>query len=251
MDRVRFGLSVRALRRRRGLTQEHLAQRSGVSRAVIWRIERGSADRVAVHTLVAVAATLGARVDLRLLWQGEGLDRLLDARHAHLVEVVLDLLASNGWEVAAEVSFNVRGDRGAIDALAYHPATGAVLVIEVKSVVPDIQAMLHGLDRKGRLAREIAGDRGWDVRSITKVLVLPDDRTARRRLAAHPTTIRASLPARTAALKAWIRSPVTPGPGHGVLFLTDTPQASRGQRHHHPEGGAGRDPSTIPGRAGR
>ena len=115
MDVVRFGLGLRALRRRRGLTQQQLASRSRVSRAVVWRIERGSADRVAVHTLVEVAAALGARVDLRLHWQGEGLDRLLDARHASLVEDMIALLDSSGWNAAAEVSFNVRGERGSID----------------------------------------------------------------------------------------------------------------------------------------
>src|SRR5205809_706310 len=94
MDVVRFGLGLRALRRRRGLTQQQLASRSRVSRAVVWRIERGSADRVAVHTLVEVAGALGARVDLRLHWQGEGLDRLLDARHASLVEDMIALLDS-------------------------------------------------------------------------------------------------------------------------------------------------------------
>ena len=58
----------------------------------------------------------------------------------------------------------------------------SLLVIEVKSVVPDLQAMLVTLDRKGRLAREIARDRGWQARTITRLLILPDDRTARRRV---------------------------------------------------------------------
>ena len=230
MEPLRVGLVLRALRRRRDLTQQQLAVRAGVSRAVIWRIERGNADRVAVHTLVEVASALGARVDLRLLWQGEGLDRLLDARHASLVEVVVTLLHSNGWNAATEVSFNIRGERGSIDVLAYHAPTRCVLVVEVKSVVPDIQAMLHGLDRKGRLALAISADRGWTSTYATKMLVLPDDRTARRRIDTHAATIRAALPARTAAMRAWIRSPVSPGPGHGVLFLSDAPQACRSQR---------------------
>lgn len=226
MDVVRFGLGVRALRHRRGMTQSQVAMRAGCSRSVIWRIERGNADRVAVRTLVEVGGALGARIDLRLLWHGEGLDRLLDARHARLVEIVLTLLDSNDWDTATEVSFNIRGERGSIDVLACHRPTRCLLIIEVKSVVPDIQAMLHGLDRKGRLAPSIAAERRWDVASVTKMLVLPEDRTARRRIATHAATIRAALPARTVAMRAWIRSPVSPGPGHGVLFLSDAPQAS-------------------------
>jgi transcriptional regulator with XRE-family HTH domain len=235
MDVIRFGLGMRALRRRRGWTQMRLASEARVSRAVIWRIERGHADRVALHTLIRVAAALGARVDVRLLWHGEGLDRLLDARHASLVDRVVELLSSSRWEVATEVSFSIRGERGSIDIFAFHPATGSLLVIEVKSVVPDMQAMLVTMDRKGRLAHEIARDRGWKATSVTRLLVLPDDRTARRRVDHHAATFRSALPARTVDVKRWIREPV--GVLHGVLFLSDAPGASARQRIPGPSRG--------------
>jgi transcriptional regulator with XRE-family HTH domain len=67
MDAVRFGQAIRALRRRRGWTQQRLADVVGVSRPVIGRIERGGADRVTVLTLVRVAAALGASISVRLL----------------------------------------------------------------------------------------------------------------------------------------------------------------------------------------
>jgi len=228
MDVIRFGLGMRALRHRRRWTQAQLAANVNVSRSVIWRIERGQADRVSVHVLVSVAAALGARIDVRLLWQGEGLDRLLDARHASLVERVVEMLASHEWEVATEVTFNIRGERGSIDILAFHPATGSLLVIEIKSVVPDMQAMLVGIDRKGRLARDIARERGWQVTSVTRLLVLPDDRTARRRVVRHGATFRMALPARTVEVRRWIQNPE--GTMHGVLFLTDAPHPSTRHR---------------------
>jgi Predicted transcriptional regulators len=228
MDAIRFGLGLRALRHKRRWTQAQLAAKVNVSRSLIWRIERGHADRVAVHTLVRVAAALGARIDLRLLWQGEGLDRLLDARHASLVERVVEILTSSDWEVATEVSFSICGERGSIDILAFHAATGSLLVIEVKSVVPDMQAMLGGIDRKGRLARDIARDRGWQVTSVTRLLVLPDDRTARRRVDTHAATFRTALPARTIDVRGWIRHPQ--GTKHGVLFLSDARHPSTRHR---------------------
>lgn len=228
MDVIRFGLGMRALRHRRRWTQAQLAAKGNVSRSVIWRIERGHADRVSVHVLVRVAAALGARIDLRLLWQGEGLDRLLDARHASLVELVVEILMSHHWEVATEVTFNIRGERGSIDILAFHPATGSLLVIEIKSVVPDMQAMLVGIDRKARLGREIARERGWQVMSVTRLLVLTDDSTARRRVTRHGATIRSALPARTADVQRWIRHPE--GTMHGVLFLADARHPSTRHR---------------------
>lgn len=181
-----------------------------------------------MHTLVAVASALGATLAIRLMWHGEALDRLLDAGHAEIVERILAMLRLPGWEVATEVSFNVRGERGSIDILAFHAATGSLLVIEVKSVVPDMQAMLYGLDRKERLAGEIARERGWRVTSVSRLLVLPDDRTARRRVASHEATFRVALPGRTAAVKRWLGAPI--GRLAGILFLPDVQQASARHR---------------------
>ena len=214
-----------------------------MSRSVICRIERGYADRVAVHTLVRVAAALDARIDVRMFWQGEGLDRLLDARHAHLTDQVLEILTSDAWEVATEVSFNIRGERGSIDILAFHPASGSLLVIEIKSVVPDMQAMLASLDRKGRLGREIAKERDWVVTSVTRLLVLPDDRTARRRVEEHAATFRTALPARTIQVRRWLRRPE--GTMHGVLFLTDVRQPSTRHRVNGSSSSTSRGPSVA------
>jgi transcriptional regulator with XRE-family HTH domain len=221
MESIRFGLGIRALRRRRRWSQAQLASRTRSSRSAIGRVERGGADRLTVRALSRIAEGLGARVEVRLLWQAEGLDRLLDARHAALVDQVIELLSGLGWTCAAEVSFSIRGERGSIDVLAFHPASGSLLVVEVKSVVPDLQAMLVALDRKGRLAREIARERGWVAVSATRLLVLPDDRTARRRVDALATTFQAALPARTVEVRRWLKSPA--GTCHGVLFLAPQP----------------------------
>lgn len=228
MDVIRFGLGIRALRMRRHLTQEQLASAARVSSSAISRIERGQSDAVTVRTLERVAAVLGARIETRLLWQGEGLDRLLDARHATLVDYVLGLLRAAGWDVASEVSFSIYGERGSIDIFAFHRATGSLLVVEVKSVVPDLQALLAGLDRKGRLARQIAQERGWiGVTSVTRLLILPNDRTARQRVHQHAATFQSALPAGNTEVRRWIRHPA--GVMNGILFVTDAHHA--GTRH--------------------
>jgi transcriptional regulator with XRE-family HTH domain len=248
MDVVRFGLGMRALRRRRGWTQQHVAELVRVSRSVVGRIERGRADRVSVHVLVRVAAALGGTVTVRLLWQGEGLDRLLDGAHADLTERMLSRLRSLGWEVASEVTFNILGERGTIDILAFHPPTGSLLVIEIKSVVPDLQAMLGTLDRKVRLAAAIARERGWLVRSVSRLLVLPDDRTARRRVQRHAATFDATLPVRSVNVRRWLAAPA--GPLAGVLFLTNGHQTSTRHRVVGPRRVSGRETRTSPrGRA--
>jgi transcriptional regulator with XRE-family HTH domain len=178
MEVVRFGLQIRALRRRRGWRQQDLADAGGMSRGVIARIEQGRAAKVTVETLDHVAATLGARVSCRLTWNGESLDRLLDADHAAIVEYVLGALRAQGSLVAPEVSFNIYGERGSVDVLAFHPSVRVVLVVEVKSVVPDVQLTLVTLDRKERLAPRIARERGWEGVAVARLLVIREDRTA-------------------------------------------------------------------------
>jgi len=72
------------------------------------------------------------------------------------VDQVVRRLDRAGWDPIVEASFAIRGERGSIDVFARHRSTNTILVVEVKSVVPDAQAMLHALDRKTRLAAEIA-----------------------------------------------------------------------------------------------
>jgi transcriptional regulator with XRE-family HTH domain len=136
MDAVRLGLSIRALRRRRRWTQRQLADRVTISASEISRIERGAAHRVPIRTLERCLEALGARLYLRVLWRGEELDRLLDRDHAQIVERMIALLTRLGWTTIPEATFQVGGERGSIDILAWHAATGILLVIEVKSVVP-------------------------------------------------------------------------------------------------------------------
>jgi len=107
MEAVRVGLSIRALRRRRGWTQGQLGSRVGCSASRISRVERGAAMSIALAELESILAPLGARVSLKVLWQGEELDRLLDRDHAQIVEAVLELLATLGWNAVPEVTFQV------------------------------------------------------------------------------------------------------------------------------------------------
>src|SRR3954471_6930613 len=120
VDAVRFGRGLRAIRLRRGWRQSDLARAAGVSRSIVSRVERGLGDAIPPRLLERVAAPLGARVTVRLDWPGEDFDRLLDADHAAVVDAVVRLLTAAGWETAAEASFNVYGERGSVDVLAFH-----------------------------------------------------------------------------------------------------------------------------------
>lgn len=207
MDTVRLGRIVRALRIRHRWRQIDLAARVGVSQSLIARVERGGADRLTVSTLEAIVNELGARLFIKVDWNGEAVDRLLDADHAAIVEMVIGVLRRAGWELVPEASFAIDGERGSIDILAWHPATATLLVIEVKSVVPDVQATLLAFDRKIRLADRIAFGRGWKPIRVAHLLVVGESRTSRRRIEEHAETFNARFPDRAARVRRFIADP--------------------------------------------
>jgi transcriptional regulator with XRE-family HTH domain len=218
MDAIRVGKSLRALRHHRGWTQTRLAAASDVPRCTISAIETGRPRGVRLADLERTANALGARLDILVRWNGEALDRLIDEAHATLVDACVTLLRGFGWEVAPEVSFNVWGERGSIDILAFHRPSAVVLVVEVKSTVPDLQSMLSILDRKVRIAKTIAAARNWKPDGVAEILVVGDTRTNHRRIARYDATLSAVLPARGAAVRAWLAHPKLP-PIAGLTYM--------------------------------
>jgi hypothetical protein len=164
---------------------------------------------------------------------------LLDQDHALVVEATVGRLRQADWTVEVEVSFNIWGERGSIDVLAFHPAFGALLVVECKSVVPDSQSMLHALDRKTRLAGDLAKARGWTVRHSSRLLVVASAATARRRVAQLAATYGVAFPARGTVARTYFRRPV--GPINGLLFVSidshggGRPRAAGRQRVRRPK----------------
>jgi len=229
VDPIRFGRGIRALRQRRGWRQEDLAAAAGVSQSVVSRIELGQLESVPVFKLVAVARALGASVDLRLHWQGESLDRLIDAAHASLVEQVVRLMTTQGWETLTEVSFSIYGERGSIDVFARHAKCRRLVVIEVKSAIGDVQATLAALDRKVRNAAVIARERGWTPWPAARILVVADTSIARRRIAEHAATFATMLPMNGPAVRRWLRTPEPAAIG-GVWCLSPTRRAGARRR---------------------
>jgi len=221
MNLERLGRICRLLRVRQRMTQAALAARAGVTRATVSLVERGHGNAVRLGVVEAILSALGARVDLRVMWNGPELDRLLDAGHAALAGTVKRRLERWGWIVRVEVSYSRYGERGRIDLLAFHPV-GILLVIEIKTDLVDVQALLGSLDVKARLARHVAEQFGWEVRHVPAI-VFAEDRTVRDRLHSVETLFdRFSFRGRAAA--AWLRRPV--GIPSGLLWFA-TPGSAR------------------------
>ena len=209
MDDARFGAAIRAVRQRRGWRQQDLGVRAGVSDSTISRLERGHPGSFSLDTIRAVTAALDIRVDLVPRWRAGDLDRLLNARHSALHDLVARWFRDElpAWVLAPEVSFSIYGERGVIDIVAWHPGRRALLVIELKTDIADVNEMLGTLDRKRRLAREAVAERGWDPATVSVWLIVAGGRTNRARIAAHRAVLRAALPAGARAMRSWLRDP--------------------------------------------
>jgi len=220
MDNKRTGTGLRAIRARCGRTQRELSIAAGVPRNVVQAVEGGRLERVRIGDLQAIASALDANVDLILRWRGGDLGRLVNARHARLHEVMASRFSGlGGWRYEPEVSFSLFGERGVIDGLAWHPATGTLLVIELKSELVDLSDLMGTVDRKRRLAPEIGRARGWQPRSVSCWVAIEDGRTNRRALARHASTLRAKFPTDGRTVEAWLRRP--DGAISALSFLSD------------------------------
>ena len=226
MDAARVGSTLRRLRLRASLRQIDVARRAAVSQALVSSIECGRIGGVSVATLERVFAAVGASVDLDVRWRGPALERLVDARHAALVEAAVARLTVTGWTVEVEVSYSIYGERGSIDVLAGLPDRRVALVLEVKSDLVRIDDTIRKLDEKARLVRsDIALDRfGWRPVEVARLLILPDADRTRRQVRAHGVTLGAAFPGRGSHVRAWLRDPV--GPLGGLLFVADSSRGS-------------------------
>ena len=202
------------------MRQVDLARAAGVDQKVVSLLERGQLVRVSVDRFRRVCASMGIEPVLDLRWRGGLADRLVDRGHARIVEAIVAELGRLGWECLPEYTFNVYGERGSVDILAWHPVHRALLIVEVKTRITDMQAMLGSLSRKVRLVpAEIARERGWERLVLGHVVVLLDTRANRSSVAAHRATFGAAFPRRTTEVRAWLRSPKTNLAGLWFLAL--------------------------------
>jgi hypothetical protein len=197
-------------------------------------VERGHLDRVSLRVVRRILAALDASAAVEVRWRGGALDRLLDEDHAVLVGVVADWLRRAGWEVRIEVTYSHYGERGSFDILAFHPDTGMLLVVEAKTDLASAESTLRKVDEKVRLGPIVARERfGWPAKGVSRLLVMPETSTLRRRVARHGALFESAFPDRGIAVRRWLDVPS--GPFAGLWFLSaNNPRVAK-------RGGGGRD----------
>lgn len=209
MNGLRLGGLVRAVRMKRRMRQQDVADRARVSQSVVSRLERGHIDRLSLPQIEAVCTVLEVRVDLVGRWHGGDAGRLMNAAHSSMHEAAARWFARlwPQWTLAPEVTFSIYGERGVIDILAWHAPSRTLLIVELKTELVDVNELAGTADRRRRLADEIARQRGWRPTRVGVWVVLASGRTNRRHVADHSALLRNAFPADGGALRRWLRQP--------------------------------------------
>ena len=218
MNGIRLGRLVRAVRVRKRMTQRAVSRLAGVSPTTISRLERGWISSLTLRTVERIATALEIQVDITGRWRGADGDRLVNAGHAALHEAIAQRFAVlREWVTFPEVSFSVYGERGVIDLLAYHAASGCLLVIELKTALVDPSALMGPSIGYRRLAARHARDHGWTVRSVSVWVLMHDTPTNHRHVAQHVSVLRAAFPMDGRGVRRWLRRP--DGPIRALSFM--------------------------------
>jgi transcriptional regulator with XRE-family HTH domain len=207
------------VRLKRGMSQGQVAAGAGVSRSMVSQIEAGGLEETSLGIIRRVSAALGVSLPFEPRWRGVELAKLMDARHASMVRAVVSRLGTFGWQCIPEHTFNEWGERGSIDVLAWHAVRRAVVCVEIKTRLVDLQDLLSTEDRKRRLAPALARKLGWNPLIVGSVLVLPEETWARNAVQRHGPVFDAKFPMRTIEVRRWLRRP--DGDGFGIWFLVD------------------------------
>jgi len=123
-----------------------------------------------------VAADLGVRTERIAEFQ----------RETEGMDIRFEPVDVTDFESCGALARRIEAEFGSIDILAWHPSSGHLLVVEVKSVVADVQATLAGIDRKARVAAALARGRGWAPGPVAQVPGRPGHRTTPPSLALPP-----------------------------------------------------------------
>jgi len=190
-QRLALGSQVRAARERRRWTQAELAERAGVGRLVIGRLERG-VGRLDLEVLQRVALALGVSLVVSL---GRNLDQApRDAGHLAMQELVLRLARAAGRAGSFELSTRPAEPWRSVDVGIADDRRCRLIVAECWNTIGDIGAAARASSRKRAEAEAAAVGRwGADGRADLVWVVRATARN-RRLLARYPEVFATRFP---------------------------------------------------------
>lgn len=213
------GATVRATRIEIAWSQRELSRRSGVAQSMICRLETGRCRDLRLGVLDRLFVALGVRY-----WLGidpPAIHRLQrDFVHALCSAQVGRRLNAAGWLVEREVEIGSERIRGWIDLLAYHPASGTLLVIEVKTEVADLGAVERSIRWYEREATRAARRFGWRPLAVASALLVLESQANDELIRLSAAAFNVGFPGRAPELRSVIAGGAPPA-GRRFLAMID------------------------------
>lgn len=206
-----LGAQVREARLRRRWTTERLATEAGISRTLVYLVERGGQSTLETY------ARLGAALGLRL--EASFADRRVSGRprgdedpvHSAIVEMLASRYSAQGRQVTADEPFQHYQFAGRAD-LAVIDLTGPDLLHhEVKTAIPNVGELAGAWNVKRQyLARALADRRAapHGFRTVTHVLTIAWTADCLHAVRLREASIRSLGPDDSGAFEAWWRGDV-------------------------------------------
>jgi transcriptional regulator with XRE-family HTH domain len=204
--RARLGGDIKAMRRRRRWTQSGLAERIGVQRMVVARVEHGE-GRLDLELLERFGAAFNVPVAV-----GFGRDATLDvadAAHLALQELVLAATRQAGFQVRFELATRPAEPWRSIDVVAGANPRKAAICIECWNTFGDIGAAARSTTRKVAELEAIAIARWGAAAQVGSVWVIRDTERNHALVRRYPEVFAARFPGSS---RGWVEALTTGAP---------------------------------------
>ena len=195
-----IGGQLRAARRRRGSTQQQLAERVGLSRSAISAIERGLGGSHTLDTWQRIAVALD--IPLRIELGRDPYEEPLDAGHLRIQELVLRVARGAGFVGTFELPTRPLDPRYSADCGLIDRIRRRLVIAECWNTITDLGAGARSTNRKvGEAAAFAASVFGAGSVEVGACWIVRDTRRNRALFERYPEIIGSRFPGSS---DAWV-----------------------------------------------
>ena len=214
-QRTHLGGDIRESRRRRHWTQAQLAERAGIDRQVLGRIERGS-TRLDLDVLQRVGLALDRRLDVS--FGRDPFEATADAGHLAMQELVLRLGRTNDFRGTFELATRPAEPWRSIDVVLASPIRRLVILVDCWNTFGDLGAAARNTARKAAELEAIAAGRWGEDVTVAVVWVVRATARNRALVERYPEIFASRFPGSS---RAWVRALLSgepPPAGAGLVW---------------------------------